>query len=124
MIGTFFLSKYGTITKVKKEQTMVSKGTTQNWINFLGTHPNIWLYINKIKAEESTATLKYIRLNNDTLSYRNRNILDVDRDLQFQNAKIRYLTDKIDIMEYLDEVSNCVCNYDEVKITLFKKLNL
>jgi len=103
---------------------MVSKGTTQNWINFLGNHPNIWLYINKIKAEESTATLKYIRLNNDTLSYRNRNILDVDRDLQFQNAKIRYLTDKIDIMEYLDEVSNCVCNYDEVKITLFKKLNL
>jgi hypothetical protein len=124
MIGTFFLSKYGTITKLKKEQTMVSKGTTQNWINFLGNHPNIWLYINKIKAEESTATLKYIRLNNDTLSYRNRNILDVDRDLQFQNAKIRYLTDKIDIMEYLDEVSNCVCNYDEVKITLFKKLNL
>ena len=24
---------------------------------FLGTHPNIWLFINKIKAEESTATL-------------------------------------------------------------------
>ena len=53
-----------------------------------------------------------MRLNNDTLSYRKRNILDVDRDLEIQNAKIRYLTDKIDIMEYLDEVSNCVCNYD------------
>ena len=55
-----------------------------------------------------------MRLNNDTLSYRKRNILDVDRDLEIQNAKIRNLTDKIDIMEYLDEVSNCFCNYDEI----------
>ena len=55
-----------------------------------------------------------MRLNNDTLRYRKRNILDVDRDLEIQNAKICYLTDKIDIMEYLDEVSNCFCNYDEV----------
>jgi hypothetical protein len=81
---------------------------------FLGTHPNIWLFINKIKAEESTATLKYMRINNDTLSYRKRNAVDVDRDLEIQNAKIRYLTNKINIMEYLNEVSDCVCNYDEV----------
>ena len=81
---------------------------------FLGTHPNIWLFINKIKAEESTATLKYMRINNDTLSYRKRNAVDVDRDLEIQNAKIRYLTNKINIMEYLNEVSDCVCNYDEL----------
>ncbi len=69
----------------------------------------------KIKAEESTATLKFMRLTNDTLIYRNRNIKDVDRDLEIQNAKIRYLTHKTSIMEYLDEVSNCICNYDEIK---------
>ena len=72
------------------------------------------MFINKIKAEESTATLKYMRLNNDTLSYRKRNIHDVDSDLEIQNAKIQYLTKKINIIEYLNEVSSCVCNYDEV----------
>jgi hypothetical protein len=81
---------------------------------FLGNHPNIWLFINKIKAEESTATLKYMRLNNETLSYRKRNIVDVNRDLEIQNAKIRYLTKKISIMEYLTEVSKCTSNYDEL----------
>jgi hypothetical protein len=59
---------------------------------FLGNHPNIWLFINKIKEEKSTATLKYMRLNNESLSYRKRNIVDVDRDLEIKNAKIRYLT--------------------------------
>jgi hypothetical protein len=90
------------------------KGYNSKLEKFLGTHPNIWLFINKIKAEESTATLKYMRINNDTLSYRKRNAVDVDRDLEIQNAKIRYLTNKINIMEYLNEVSDCVCNYDEV----------
>jgi hypothetical protein len=81
---------------------------------FLGNQPNIWLFINKIKAEESTATLKYMGLNNETLSYRKRNIVDVNRDLEIQNAKIRYLTKKISIMEYLTEVSKCTSNYDEL----------
>ena len=81
---------------------------------FLWNHPNIWLFVNKIKAEESTATLKYMRLNNETLSYRKTNIVDVNRDLEIQNAKIRYLTKKISIMEYLTEVSKCTSNYDEL----------
>ena len=55
-----------------------------------------------------------MRINNDTLSYRKRNAVDVDRDLEIQNAKIRYLTKKINIMEYLNEISDCVCNYDEL----------
>jgi hypothetical protein len=55
-----------------------------------------------------------MRLNNDTLSYRKRNVIDVDRDLQIQNCKIRYLTNKINIMEYLTEVSQCVSNYDDL----------
>ena len=51
-----------------------------------------------------------MRLNNDTLFYRKRNIIDVDRDLEIQNSKIRYLTN----MEYLTEISKCVTNYDDL----------
>ena len=72
------------------------------------------MFINKIQAEESTANLKYMRTNNGTLAKRNRNTVDVERDLKIQTAKINFLTNKITIMQYLDEVSDVVCNYDEL----------
>jgi hypothetical protein len=95
MIDKFFRWKHGTITKVRKEKKNDLEGYNSKLEKFLGNHPNIWLFINKIKEEESTATLKYMRLNNELLSYRKRNIVDVDRDLEIQNAKIRYLTKQI-----------------------------
>ena len=55
-----------------------------------------------------------MRINNDTLSYRKRNAVDVDRDLEIQNAMICYLTTKIKIIGYLNEVSDCVWNNDEL----------
>ena len=55
-----------------------------------------------------------MRTNNGTLAKRNRNTVDVERDLKIQTAKINFLTNKITIMQYLDEVSDVVCNYDEL----------
>ena len=78
------------------------------------SHPNVWVFINKIKAEETTATLKYMRTTNATLAKRNRNTVDVERDLKIQTAKIDLLMNKITTMEFLDEVSEIVCNYDEL----------
>ena len=81
---------------------------------FLSSLPNVWVFINKIKAEESTATLKYMRTTNAALAKRNRNTVDVERDLKIQTAKIDLLTNKITTMEFLDEDSEIVCNYDEL----------
>ena len=37
------------------------------WLDlWLHKHPNIWNFITKIKAEESSANLKYIRINDGT----------------------------------------------------------
>ena len=55
------------------------------------SHPNVWIFINKIQAEESTATLEYIRKNNGTLAKTNSNTVDVERDLKIQTAKINFL---------------------------------
>jgi hypothetical protein len=36
-------------------------------------HPNIWIFINKIKDEEAAYSLKYLRVENVTLKHRPRN---------------------------------------------------
>ena len=54
------------------------------------SHPNVWIFINKIQAEESTATLEYIRKNNGTLAKTNSNTVDVERDLKIQTTKINF----------------------------------
>jgi hypothetical protein len=83
-------------------------------------YPNIWVFITKLKAEESVASLKYIRTRNNTLigNKRNeieRNEIDIQRDLNIQNAKVELLTQKIDIMEYVNKVSNVVMDFEDIK---------
>ena len=59
------------------------------------------------------ASLKYIRLKNQTLVANKRNKADISRDLDIQTYKVEYLSKKINIMQYLDKVANCgVTNFD------------
>jgi hypothetical protein len=75
-------------------------------------HSNIWVFVTKLKAEESVASLKYIRTKNNTFIGNKRNKIDIQRDLNIQNAKVELLTQKIDIMEYVNKVSNVVMDFD------------
>ena len=46
------------------------------WLDlWLHKHPNIWNFITKIKAEESSANLKYIRINDGTFKRRFKNLI-------------------------------------------------
>ena len=80
---------------------------------WLHKHPNIWSFIKKIKAEESSSNLKYIRINNSTYKRRNRCSKDVQRDLIIQKAKFNLMSNKINVQEYLEKVSQIV--HDKIK---------
>ena len=77
---------------------------------FLSTHPNIWKFINLMKAEESSSTLKYIHIEDGTLQTRGRNKIDVERDNKILALKCDYLSYKIDFMGYLEKLPEC-CSY-------------
>ena len=64
--------------------------------------------VKKIKAEESSANLKYIRITNGTFKRRNRCSKDVQRDLLIQKAKFDLVSYKIDVLEYLEEVCQTI----------------
>ena len=52
------------------------EGYNEKLHKFLRKNPNIWTFINKIKAEEVACSLKYIRLEKEILYKRERNIID------------------------------------------------
>ena len=54
---------------------------------YFNKHPNIWMFIIKIKEEETNATLKYLRIENKTLKTRGRNKKDIENDLQISIMK-------------------------------------
>ena len=61
--------------------------------NTIGPHRNIWAFIKKIKGEEASTALNYVRLESDTFFKRGRNF-DFDKDLKISRAKVNYLTKK------------------------------
>lgn len=77
---------------------------------YLSDHPNIWNFIDEIKAEESVSSFTLIRVEKDIHENRGRNFVDLQRDLDIQVYKCEYLSGKYDIMQYLTNVSNCVCD--------------
>ena len=60
--------------------------------NYVKTHPNIWKFITKIQSEETTASLKYIRIENNTYKHKYRKAQDASNDLHIAKCKIKYLT--------------------------------
>ena len=89
--------------------------------NFLNIHPNIWLFIRKIQAEESTAALTFNRINDGTLNRRGRNRVDIQMDLQIQKLKCEYLSQNISAMEYLEKVSEYGPKFGEERKNKKKK---
>ena len=86
------------------------------WLNtWLQTHPNIWRFITKLKAEESSSYIKYIRINDGTFKKKNRKTTDVQRDLEIQTAKFNLVSKNLDIKEYLVEVSKVVQDFEAGK---------
>ena len=83
--------------------------------NFLHSHPNIWIFIRKIQAEESTSALTHSRVNDMTLNRRGRNKIDIQTDLNIQKLKCSYLAKKITAMEYLEQVSKVGPKFGEEK---------
>jgi hypothetical protein len=92
------------------------EGYNKKLNNFFPNHPNIWVFITKLQAEEATATLKFIRIEKDTLKQRGRNKVDVTRDLEIQTCKCELLAKKIDLLEYLNKVSDGVHDYSKNKL--------
>jgi hypothetical protein len=83
------------------------------WLNtWLHTHPNIWKFIGNLKAEESTSYLKFLRINDGSFKKKNRKSKDVQRDLLIQTAKLNLITKKLDVKEYLMEVSKVVQDFE------------
>jgi hypothetical protein len=63
------------------------------WLNTsLQTPPNIWKFIGKLKTEESSSYLKFIRVNDGSFKKKNRKNKDVQRDLKLQTAKFNLVT--------------------------------
>ena len=82
------------------------------WLSlWLHKHPNIWNFINKIKVEESSAFLKFLRINDGTFKGRSRSYKDAKRDEEILTCKFDLATKKISIMEYLNRVSKCIHEY-------------
>ena len=65
--------------------------------NYFVTHPNIRKFIRKLKEEESSICLKYMRINNGTMRRRGWNIKNKEKDGKINKCKIRFLFDKITI---------------------------
>jgi hypothetical protein len=56
--------------------------------SFKKKHPNIWIFINKIKDEEAGCSLKYLRVENATLRHRPRNTKGYRKEIMISyNAK-------------------------------------
>ena len=68
-----------------------------------------------IRAEATTAALKFLHVENDTLKVKGRNKVDILRDLHIQTCKCEYLSNKIDIMVYLEKVSQNVHEFGVIK---------
>ena len=76
-------------------------------------HPNIWKFISEIANIECRHSIRYERIENDTLHERNRNKKDLVRDIDLLKAKNKYLQDN-DIMTYWKEVSDLMPEFEEV----------
>ncbi len=83
------------------------------WLNTsLQTHPNIWKFIGKLKTEESSSYLKFIRINNRSFKKKNRKNKDVQKDLKIQTAKFNLVFKNLDFKEYLIKVSQVVQDFE------------
>jgi hypothetical protein len=69
---------------------------------------NVRILINKIEDEEAACSLKYIRVENETLKHRAMNTKDVERDSIFKR-KIEFFQKKINIF---GKLSNCIYTND------------
>ena len=76
--------------------------------NYFGTHPPIWIFIKKLKEEESNTVLKFKRIENGTINRRGRNREDMEKDEKINKCKIKYLQNKININKYLEEISELI----------------
>jgi hypothetical protein len=76
--------------------------------SYFGTHPSLWKFIRKLKQEESNTVLKFLRIENGTINSRGRNRQDMEKDDKINTCKIKYLQNKIDIVQYLEEISQLV----------------
>ena len=75
-----------------------------------GTHPSLWKFIRKLKQEESNTVLRFLRIENGTINSRGRNRQDMEKDDKINTCKIKYLQNKIDIMQYYEEISQLVAS--------------
>ena len=82
---------------------------------FFNTHPNIWKFIKYVKSEESTATLKFMRIEKDCLRTRGRNKCDTEIDNEILKCKCDYVSGTVDIMTYLERVSKCLHDYAPIE---------
>ena len=69
----------------------------------------------KLKVEESSSYLKFIRINDGTFKKKNRKSKDVQRDLLIQTAKFNLINNNLDIQDYLIEVSKVVQDFEVKK---------
>ena len=76
-------------------------------------HSNIWKFISEIANIECRHSIRYERIEDDTLHERNRNKKDLVRDIDLLKAKNKYLQDN-DIMTYWKEVSDLMPEFEEV----------
>jgi hypothetical protein len=57
--------------------------------------------------------LKWHHIETGDLKSKGRNIEDVERDLHIQKLKCEYLMNKLDILEYVDQVSDVILNFSK-----------
>jgi hypothetical protein len=88
------------------------EGYNNSLTKFLGFHPNIWLFINKIKTEESIVATNYYRILNDTYKQRRRNGANVERENRLLKLKCDFLEDEISLLEYLEKAAVQIPTFD------------
>lgn len=87
------------------------EGYNSKLSKFLKKHPHIWKFIFQIKSEETTASLLFIRTEKQILRERGRNKGDIERDLDIQLCKYKYITKELGLTELLNEVSQVIHDY-------------
>jgi hypothetical protein len=80
---------------------------------YLKQHPNFWEFVRDIKSEVVDIELKWHHIETNDLKSKGRNIEDVERDLHIQKLKYEYLMNKLDILEYVDQVSDVILNFSK-----------